>query len=130
MHGIERAEIEELKQINLKEYLFQYDRASYRVRNNGTMVKKDKSHIVIYDDHSYQFNTTTKAYKDNIGTLQILYGWGFMEAVNHLRDYRDKKEIPKFNLFDWWNVLGNVVKWNQLNKLEVYGGYNGKKKST
>lgn len=53
MHGIERAEIEELKQINLKEYLLQYDRASYRVRNNGTMVKKDKSHIVIYDDHSY-----------------------------------------------------------------------------
>mgnify|MGYP003451217165 CR=1 FL=1 len=40
MHGIERAEIEELKQINLKEYLLQYDRASYRVRNNGTIVKK------------------------------------------------------------------------------------------
>lgn len=93
MHGIERAEIEELKQINLKEYLLQYDRASYRVRNNGTMVKKDESHIVIYDDHSYQFNTTTKAYKDNIGTLQILYGWGFMEAVNHLRDYREKKRF-------------------------------------
>ena len=124
MHGIERAGIEELKQINLKEYLLQYDRASYRVRNNGTMVKKDKSHIVIYDDHSYQFNTTTKAYKDNIGTLQILYGWDFMEAVNHLRDYRDKKEIPKFNLFDWWNVLGNVVKLNALNRREFDKGEN------
>lgn len=100
MHGIERTEIEELKKINLKEYLLQYDRASYGVRNNGTIVKKDKSHIVIYDDHSYQFNTTTKAYKDNIGTLQVLYGWGFMGTVNHLRDYRDKKGIPKFNLFD------------------------------
>ena len=119
MHGIERAEIEELKQINLKEYLLRYDRGSYRVRNNGTIIKKDKSQIVIYDDHSYQFNTTTKAYKDNIGTLQVLYSWNFMEAVNHLRDYRDKKEIPKFNLFDWCNVLGNVVEYILLNKFWI-----------
>ena len=33
------------------------------------------------------------AYKDNIGILQVLYGWGFMEAVNPLRDYRDKKRL-------------------------------------
>ena len=32
--------------------------------------------------------TTTKAYKDSIGTLQVLYGWGFMEVVNYLRDYK------------------------------------------
>lgn len=100
MHGIERAEIEQIKQINLKEYLLYFDRGNYRQRNNGTIVKKDNSHIVIYDNHSYQFNTTIKPYRDNIGTLQALYGWTFMETIEHLRKYRDRKEIPKYNLFD------------------------------
>ena len=100
MMGIERPEINELNRLNLKEYLLFYDRASYRQRANGTIVKKDRDEIVIYDNHSYQFNTTVKPYKDNIGTLRILYGWGFMEAVNHLRQYREKKTVPHFNYFD------------------------------
>ena len=104
MHGIERAEIEQLKQINLKEYLLSFDKDNYRQRSNGTIVKKDKSHIVIYADHSYQFNTTVNPYKDNIGTLQLLYGWTFMETVEKLR--ADKKHttqiggIPNYDLFN------------------------------
>ena len=104
MHGIERAEIEQLKQINLQEYLLSFDKDNYRHRTNGTIVKKDKSHIVIYEDHSYQFNTTVKPYKDNIGTLQTLYGWTFMETVEKLRAYKKcttpKEEIPRYNFFD------------------------------
>lgn len=88
MHGIERAEIEQLKQINLKEYLLSFDKDNYRQRSNGTIVNKNKSHIVIYEDHSYQFNTTVNPYKDNIGTLQLLYGWTFMETVEKLRAYK------------------------------------------
>lgn len=102
--GIERDEIEELKKLNLIELLLDFDKDSYRQRNNGTLVKKGKEHLVIYPDHSYQFNTTAHKYKDNIGTLQALYGWGFMEAVNHLRRYRDKEKyrptIPKYNKYD------------------------------
>ncbi len=104
MHGIERAEIEQLKQINLKEYLLSFDKDNYRQRSNGTIVNKNKSHIVIYEDHSYQFNTTVNPYKDNIGTLQTLYGWTFMETVEKLRAYKKrttpKEEIPHFGLFD------------------------------
>ena len=104
MHGIERAEIEQLKQINLKEYLLSFDKDNYRQRNNGTIVKKDKSHIVIYEDHSNQFNTTVNPYRDNIGTLQLLYGWTFMETVDRLRAYKKrtapKTEIPRYNFFD------------------------------
>ena len=104
MHGIERAEIEQLKQINLEEYLLSFDKDNYRQRTNGTIVKKDKSHIVIYADHSYQFNTTVNPYKDNIGTLQALYGWSFMETVDKLRAYKKrttpKEEIPRYDFFD------------------------------
>ena len=104
MHGIERAEIEQLKQINLQKYLLSFDKDNYRHRTNGTIVKKDKSHIVIYEDHSYQFNTTVKPYKDNIGTLQTMYGWTFMETVEKLRTYKKcttpKEEIPRYDFFD------------------------------
>ena len=104
MHGIERAEIEQLKQINLKEYLLSFDKGNYRHRSNGTIVNKNKSHIVIYEDHSYQFNTTVNAYKDNIGTLQTLYGWTFMETVEKLRAYQKrttpKEAIPHYNKYD------------------------------
>ena len=100
--GIERDEINELNKLNLISILLDFDKDSYRQRNNGTIVKKDKAHLVIYTDHSYQFNTTIHPYTDNIGTLRALYGWGFMEAVNYLRKYRDKEKsiIPKYNKFD------------------------------
>ena len=104
MHGIERAEIEQLKQINLKEYLLSFDKDNYRQRSNGTIVNKNKSYIVIYEDHSYQFNTTVNPYRDNIGTLQTLYGWTFMETVEKLRAYQkrttQKDEIPHYNKYD------------------------------
>lgn len=104
MHGIERAEIEQLKQINLKEYLLSFDKDNYRQRSNGTIVNKNKSYIVIYEDHSYQFNTTVNPYRDNIGTLQTLYGWTFMETVEKLRAYQKrttpKEEIPHYNKYD------------------------------
>lgn len=104
MHGIERAEIDQLKKINLQEYLLSFDKDNYRQRSNGTIVNKNKSHIVIYEDHSYQFNTTVNPYKDNIGTLQVLYGWTFMETVEKLRAYPKriipKEEIPNYDLFD------------------------------
>lgn len=104
MHGIERAEIEQLKQINLKEYLLSFDKDNYRQRSNGTIVNKNKSHIVIYEDHSYQFNTTVNPYRDNIGTLQVLYGWTFMETVEKLRAYQKRttqiRGIPNYDLFN------------------------------
>ena len=102
--GIERDEIDELNRLDLIGFLLDFDKANYRQRNNGTLVKYGKSELVIYHDHSYQFNTTVHKYKDNIGTLRALYGWGFMEAVNHLRQYRDKENykptIPNYNKFD------------------------------
>ena len=85
-------------------FLLDFDKDNYRQRNNGTLVKYGKSELVIYHDHSYQFNTTIHKYKDNIGTLRALYGWGFMETVNHLRRDRDKENykpmIPNYNKFD------------------------------
>lgn len=84
--------------------LLSFDKDNYRQRSNGTIVNKNKSHIVIYEDHSYQFNTTVNPYKDNIGTLQTLYGWTFMETVEKLRAYQKrttpKEAIPHYNKYD------------------------------
>ena len=64
----------------------------------------------VINDHSYDFGTTINPYKDVIGTLRIIYGYDFMQAINKLRDFKtknnqntktDKKEIPHYNIFDF-----------------------------
>lgn len=107
MIGTTREEIEQLNKMDLIGYLLSTDRNSYRVRKNGTIVHKQKDNFVIWHDHSYDFGTTVHPFKDNIGTIREIYGYSFMDAVNRLRDYRDKQEqlteekqeIPSYNLF-------------------------------
>lgn len=101
MIGIERQEIVELNSLNLIDYLLKTDGANFRKRDNGTIVYKPKDSIVIWDNHSYSFGSVSHAYKDNIGTLRLLYGYTFMEAVDKLRAYQSTLEtaIPEYNLF-------------------------------
>lgn len=105
MIGTTREEITELNKVDLIAYLLSTDKASYRMRKNGTIVHKNKDNFVIWKDHSYDFGTTVNPYKDTIGTLRIIYGYNFMEAVERLRSYIDRttaqeNEIPHYNLFD------------------------------
>ena len=111
MIGTTRAEIDELNQINLIEYLLKTDRNNYNIRKGGEITPKHKDNIVIYKNHSYDFGTTVKAYKDVIGTLRFLYDYDFMQTVNKLRDYKNntqstgtnqadyEEQIPNYNLF-------------------------------
>ena len=102
MIGIEKQEIIELNSINLIEYLLTTDPSNFRKRDNGTIVYKPKDSIVIWDNHSYSFGTVKHAYKDNIGTLRLIYGYTFMEAVEKLRNFRasQEKPIPTYNFFN------------------------------
>ena len=113
MIGIEKEEIKELNKINLIEYLEHTDSNSFNKRNNGTLVCKKDTSLVIYPDHSYNFGVCTYPYKDNIGTLRYIYNYTFMQAVNHLREFQKvldekrqkiqeqkKKNRTSFNLFD------------------------------
>ena len=112
MIGTTRAEIEELNKINLIEYLLKTDRNNYNIRNNGTITHKKKDNLVIWSNHSYDFGSTVKPYKDTIGTLRLLYDYDFMQTINKLRDYKDstngtdmneadyEAQIPNYNQFD------------------------------
>lgn len=111
MIGTTRAEIDELNKIDLIDYLLKTDRNNYNIRNNGTITHKQKDNLVIWNNHSYDFGTTVKPYKDVIGTLRILYDYDFMQTINKLRDYKDntqstetnqadyEEQIPDYNLF-------------------------------
>ena len=110
MIGTTREEITELNKIDLIEYLRKTDCNNIRTRKNGTITHKSKDNLVIWNDHSYDFGTTINPYKDVIGTLRIIYGYDFMQAINKLRDFKtpnnqntktDKKEIPHYNIFDF-----------------------------
>lgn len=111
MIGTTRAEIDELNKINLIEYLLKTDRNNYNIRKGGEITPKHKDNIVIYKEHSYDFGSTVKAYKDVIGTIRYLYDYDFMQTINKLRDYKDstqstetsetdyEEQIPDYNLF-------------------------------
>lgn len=110
MIGTTRAEIAELNKIDLIDYLRKTDSNNIRTRKNGTITHKSKDNLVIWNDHSYDFGTTVNPYKDVIGTLRIIYGYDFMQAINKLRDFKttnnqstetDKREIPHYNIFDF-----------------------------
>lgn len=112
MIGTTRAEIDELNKINLIEYLLKTDKSNYNIRSNGTITHKRKDNLVIWNNHSFDFGSTVKAYKDVIGTIRYLYEYDFMQTINKLRDYRDstsnteinetgyKEQIPDYNLFN------------------------------
>ena len=88
MIGTTREEITELNKIDLIEYLRKTDSNNIRTRKNGTITHKSKDNLVIWNDHSYDFGTTVNPYKDVIGTLRIIYGYDFMQAINKLRDFK------------------------------------------
>lgn len=103
MVGTTREEIETLKQIDMIDYFIKTDKANFKLRKNGTLVYRPNENIVIWNDHSYNFGTTVKPYKDIIGTIRELYDLDFMQAINKLKSYNmqymETPEIPKYSLF-------------------------------
>lgn len=92
-----------VKKISLIGYLRDIHPTLCNEREDGTLSTKYEGHtMVIYDKeepHSYTFGTVRKPYKDNIGTIRALFGYGFEEAIERLEDYAsnsqetDKPEI-------------------------------------
>ena len=91
MKGTTREGINELNKIDLIDYLQKTDAINIRIRKNGTITHKSKDNFVIWHDHAYDFDSTVNPYKDVIGTLRILYGYDFMEAINKLRDFKNRE---------------------------------------
>ena len=98
-----------VKKVSLIGYLKDIHPTLCNEREDGTLSTKYEGHtMVIYDreePHSYTFGTVKKPYKDNIGTIRALFGYGFEEAVERLEDYADNGDVidtpPIFlNLFD------------------------------
>lgn len=98
MKGINKQRIVEANSINLIDYLKDTDGSKFRERKNGTIVYIPNDSVVIWNDHSYDFGTVEYPYKDAIGTIRELYGYGFEEAIIKLEEYNQKHqtEIPNY----------------------------------
>lgn len=96
MKGITQKELQEIKEINLIDYIKETDPSHFRERDNGTLVYLADKALVIYPDHGYYFEKVAHSYMDNIATLRFVYGYSFMDAIDHLKEYRDGKEPLPF----------------------------------
>lgn len=85
--GVTKNELESLKKIDLIYYFKETDMENIILRNNGTIVHKKNEKIVIYNDHSYQFDVVKHPYRDIIGTLQTIYNYSFLETIERLRNF-------------------------------------------
>ena len=88
---ISEERLNKAKKISLIGYMKDIHPTLCNERDDGTLSLKHEGHtMVIYDKeepHSYTFGTVNKPYKDNIGTIRTLFGYGFAEAVEKLEDY-------------------------------------------
>lgn len=104
MKGITQNRINDVKNIDLIQYLLDRYPDCFTKRKNGTQLvyKKYKS-LVIYQDHAYDFGEVNHAYKDSIYVEQMLSGCTFKEAVERLEVWKAEqlsKGTVSLNLFD------------------------------
>ncbi len=92
MKGITQNRINDVKDIDLIQYLLDRYPDRFTKRKNGTqLVYKNNKSLVIYGDHAYDFGEVKHAYKDSIFVEQMLSGCTFMEAVERLEVWKSSK---------------------------------------
>lgn len=92
MKGITQNRINDVKDIDLIQYLLDRYPDRFTKRKNGTqLVYKNNKSLVIYEDHAYDFGEVNHAYKDSIYVEQMLSGCTFMEAVERLEVWKSNK---------------------------------------
>ncbi|MBP3782750.1 MAG: hypothetical protein J6I68_05830 [Butyrivibrio sp.] len=111
MKGITQNRINDVKDIDLIQYLLDRYPDRFTKRKNGTqLVYKNNKSLVIYGDHAYDFGEVNHAYKDSIYVEQMLSGCTFMEAVERLEVWKQSKgdcdDKIRLDLFD--NVRSDI----------------------
>lgn len=94
-YGVNKQRLEQCKKISVKGYLLENHPDLFRFgKDRQTLIKKDNPDYVVYHDHAFIF-TDGKQYprRDNIDVLQDLFGYGFIEAVEHLEEWASKHNI-------------------------------------
>ncbi len=98
MKGITQNRINDVKDIDLIQYLLDRYPDRFTKRKNGTqLVYKNNKSLVIYEDHAYDFGEVNHAYKDSIYVEQMLSGCTFMEAVERLEVWKSSKTAEDNN---------------------------------
>nr|MCR5409701.1 hypothetical protein [Lachnospiraceae bacterium] len=83
--------------ISIKGYLLENHPDMFRFgKDRVTIIKKDNPDYVVYSDHAYVFTDNEKyPRRDNIDVLRDLFGYDFIEAVEHLEAWAEKHNIIK-----------------------------------
>lgn len=105
MKGITQDRIDNVKDIDLIQYLQDRYQDKFRQRKTGEMVLLSNKSFVVYKDHAYDFGEVKHPYKDSIFVEQMLSGCTFMEAVERLEVWKKEKDanvsgIVSLDLFD------------------------------
>ena len=111
MIGIVQSRINDVKDIDLIQYLLDRYPSKFNVRKNGEQLSyKENKALVIYKDHAYDFGEVKHPYKDSIYIEQLLSDCTFMEAVERLEVWKKGKNAEssdevKLDMFDNLNTL-------------------------
>lgn len=94
-NGVNQKRLEQCKKISVKGYLLENHPELFRFgKDRATLIRKDNPDYVIYHDHAYVFTDGEKyPRRDNIDVLQDLFGYGFIDAVEHLEAWASKHNI-------------------------------------
>ena len=106
MIGIIQSRINDVKDIDLIQYVLDKYPSKFNIRKNGEQLSyKDNKALVIYKDHAYDFGEVKHPYKDSIYIEQLLSDCTFTEAVERLEVWKKEKNAEssdevKLDLFD------------------------------
>lgn len=94
-NGVNQKRLEQCKKISIKGYLLENHSDMFRFgKDRQTLIRKDNPDYVVYHDHAYVFTDGEKfPRRDNIDVLQDLFGYGFIDAVEHLEAWAGKHNI-------------------------------------
>ena len=94
-NGVNQKRLEQCKKISIKGYLLENHSDMFRFgKDRQTLIRKDNPDYVVYHDHAYVFTDGEKyPRRDNIDVLQDLFGYGFVDAVEHLEAWARKHNI-------------------------------------
>lgn len=106
MIGIVQSRIDDVKDIDLIQYLLDRYPSKFNVRKNGEQLSyKDNKSLVIYKDHAYDFGEVKHPYKDSIYIEQLLSDCTFMEAVERLEVWKAEHASKETGNLDIFNNL-------------------------
>ncbi len=106
MIGIIQSRINDVKDIDLIQYVLDRYPNKFNVRKNGEQLSyKENKALVIYKDHAYDFGEVKHPYKDSIYIEQLLSDCTFTEAVERLEVWKKGKDaessdVVKLDMFD------------------------------